>query len=147
MREELWARARVVDRTDWADGLFTLGLDEHRLQRLPRLAVAARRSYLDSVLAVAVGIYLPLELTVPIFLGGLVAWAAGRYLVARRVDYGASFDETVAGAKRQGLLFASGLITGEALVGILLLPVIPIGYLLVMNPDERAAINRRLFRR
>jgi putative OPT family oligopeptide transporter len=30
------------------------------------------------VLAVAVGIYLPLELEVPILLGGLLAWAAGR---------------------------------------------------------------------
>ena len=30
------------------------------------------------VLAAAVGIYLPLELSVPIFLGGLLAWFAGR---------------------------------------------------------------------
>ncbi len=67
------------------------------------------------VLAVAVGIYLPLELTVPIFVGGLVAWAAERSL--RRA--GAQREAVTRGAHR-GLLAASGFITGEALVGILL---------------------------
>lgn len=54
------------------------------------------------VLAVAVGIYLPLELSVPIALGGLVAWWAG------------------ARGEGPGLLAAAGLITGEALMGIAL---------------------------
>jgi putative OPT family oligopeptide transporter len=68
------------------------------------------------VLAVAVGIYLPLQLTVPIFLGGLIAWASER----------AAGHE---GAGRQaGVLIAAGLITGEALVGILLaLPIVMTG--------------------
>lgn len=66
------------------------------------------------VLAVAVGIYLPLELSVPILFGGLVAHFAGRYGAAR-------FDEKTAETnKRHGMLFAAGLITGEALVGILM---------------------------
>ncbi len=67
------------------------------------------------VLAVAVGIYLPLELTVPIFVGGLVAHFAAKALQNR----GASAEE-IASAGRTGLLFSSGLITGEALVGIAL---------------------------
>ena len=67
------------------------------------------------VLAVAVGIYLPIELEVPIFVGGLVAW-----LVARSVRRGGGGDEAVERAGQGGLLFSSGLITGEALVGILL---------------------------
>jgi len=58
------------------------------------------------VLAVAVGIYLPLELSVPIFVGGLVAYAAHK---AR------GYAES-----SRGVLFASGLITGEALMGVLL---------------------------
>jgi len=62
------------------------------------------------VLAVAIGIYLPLELAVPIALGGLIAW-----LLKRRGPTGNS-----------GLLLAAGLITGEALLGILL--AIPIVY-------------------
>ena len=64
------------------------------------------------VLAVAVGIYLPLSLSVPIFIGGLVAHAATK----TRARMGAA----AAPAERFGLLFASGLITGEAMVGILL---------------------------
>ncbi|WP_047865675.1 OPT family oligopeptide transporter [Rubrobacter aplysinae] len=62
------------------------------------------------VLAVAVGLYLPLELSVPIFIGGLVSYLVGRRLADR--------GET--STSRGGILFASGLITGEALMGILL---------------------------
>jgi len=58
------------------------------------------------VLAVAVGIYLPFELAVPILLGGLLAHFA---------DRATGGDEA---ASHGGLLVASGLITGEALVGI-----------------------------
>jgi putative OPT family oligopeptide transporter len=72
------------------------------------------------VLAVAVGIYLPVEVTLPIFIGGMVAYAAGRSLETRRTMIGAGFDRVRAAASRRGLLFASGLITGEALMGILL---------------------------
>lgn len=68
------------------------------------------------VLAVAVGIYLPLEVDTPIFVGGLIAWLVQRRL--RRADSGAG----------AGTLFAAGLITGEALVGILLaIPIVITG--------------------
>jgi uncharacterized oligopeptide transporter (OPT) family protein len=67
------------------------------------------------VLAVAVGIYLPLELSVPILLGGLVSLAAHRYHVRR-----ASLPEVKSAGERNGLLLAAGLITGEAMLGILL---------------------------
>lgn len=72
------------------------------------------------VLAVAVGIYLPLELSVPIFVGGLIAYAAGRYIASRKADLGDGYEAAIINSERRGLLFASGLITGEALVGILL---------------------------
>jgi putative OPT family oligopeptide transporter len=74
------------------------------------------------VLAVAVGIYLPLELSVPIFLGGLVA-----YLVERAIGV---HGETPEGerSKRNGILFAAGLITGEALMGIFIaIPIVTSG--------------------
>lgn len=58
------------------------------------------------VLAVAVGIYLPFELAVPILVGGLLAHVADRVTGKNE------------GAGHSGLLVASGLITGEALVGI-----------------------------
>lgn len=78
------------------------------------------------VLAVAVGIYLPLELTVPIFIGGVVAWYASRKVVIRANEEGADPGEAATKAEQNGLLFSSGLITGEALVGILL--AIPFAY-------------------
>ncbi|MGB5621565.1 MAG: oligopeptide transporter, OPT family [Gammaproteobacteria bacterium] len=71
------------------------------------------------VLAVAVGIYLPLELSVPIFAGGLIAAAAER-LNARHADPAARERNA-----RIGMLTAAGLITGEALVGIFLaIPIV-----------------------
>lgn len=72
------------------------------------------------VLAAAVGIYLPLDLTVPIFLGGLLA-----HLVERAA--GVHNDPDAAERiHRKGVLFSAGLITGEALLGIVI--AIPIVY-------------------
>jgi hypothetical protein len=64
------------------------------------------------VLAAAIGIYLPLELMVPIFLGGFLSW-----LVERRHRFDGD-DSARDRLHRPGTLFSAGLITGEALVGI-----------------------------
>jgi putative OPT family oligopeptide transporter len=71
------------------------------------------------VLAMAIGIYLPLQLSVAIFLGGLVAWLAGRtHPTAEARESG----------ERSGVLFAAGLITGEALIGIgMAIPIVVSG--------------------
>ena len=66
------------------------------------------------VLALAVGLYLPLELDTAIFVGGLIAWAVERYM---HRSTGATATAKGA-AEKAGLLLASGLITGEALMGI-----------------------------
>ena len=58
------------------------------------------------VLAVAVGIYLPIELTVPIFIGGMINHLGKKSGASEATE-------------KKGLLLASGLITGEALMGIL----------------------------
>jgi putative OPT family oligopeptide transporter len=84
------------------------------------------------VLAVAVGIYLPLELVVAIFLGGLVAWAAHRVHLRRAAGGGGVLAVPLTAAReageRNGLLFAAGLITGEALVGIVMaIPIVIAG--------------------
>jgi putative OPT family oligopeptide transporter len=65
------------------------------------------------VLAAAIGIYLPLELMVPIFLGGLLA-----YFVERRTGVVGADESTRDRVHRPGVLFSAGLITGEALMGI-----------------------------
>jgi putative OPT family oligopeptide transporter len=74
------------------------------------------------VLAVAVGIYLPLELSVPIFLGGLIAWLVEGKLGIRGESAPAER------ARQNGILFAAGLITGEALMGIFIaIPIVMSG--------------------
>lgn len=113
-----------------AEGVFTRNLPWTMIWIGVAIAVAiivydkfleARGStFRAPVLAVAVGIYLPIELTVPIFVGGMIAWA-----VTRRVNAAFAADPDRASVERaeasqRGLLFSSGLITGEALVGILL---------------------------
>ena len=81
------------------------------------------------VLAAAIGIYLPLELMVPIFLGGLLAW-----LVERRHGVAGSDEAGRDRIHRPGTLFAAGLITGEALMGI----AIAVPIVLTARPDVLA---------
>jgi putative OPT family oligopeptide transporter len=72
------------------------------------------------VLAVAIGFYLPFQLSVPIFIGGLVSLAVKRYHRLRQSD-----TQEVEASDSRGLLMASGLITGEALMGILVaIPIV-----------------------
>jgi putative OPT family oligopeptide transporter len=70
------------------------------------------------VLAVAVGLYLPLQLDTSIFVGGLIAWAVERYMAHRSGAKVPVRTTAKARAEKAGLLLASGLITGEALMGI-----------------------------
>lgn len=89
-------------------------------------------SFRAPVLAVAVGIYLPLELAVPIFTGGLIA-----HLVERGLSASNATDEDAERAKRNGMLFAAGLITGEALMGILIaVPIVTSGSADVLSLPE-----------
>ncbi len=76
---------------------------------------AKKSTFRTPVLAVAIGFYLPLELSVPIFAGGIIHWIIQRFHKRR-----ATPAEQVEKSARNGLLFASGLITGEALMGIVL---------------------------
>jgi putative OPT family oligopeptide transporter len=62
------------------------------------------------ILAVAVGIYLPFGLSVLIFVGGMLALLAARIFKARN-------EHERVGLENSGMLLASGLITGEAIMG------------------------------
>ncbi len=65
-----------------------------------------------SVLPVAVGVYLPIGLSVPIFFGGLLRWWVAGQAKKRGVD-----EEST---QNRGTLIASGVIAGEAVAGIAL---------------------------
>ena len=83
------------------------------------------------VLPVAIGIYLPFTLVVPIFAGGAVRHFTNRFIAKK---YGSAEEEEISdwelaikqtGVKpkekiiRTGLLFTAGLIAGEALMGVI----------------------------
>lgn len=99
----------------WIGAFMATGvivLDEHLLRR--------GSSFRTPVLAVTIGVYLPFELEVPILVGGVIHQTVTRYHRKRKVPEHAA--ET---SGRRGLLFASGLITGEAIMGILLaIPIV-----------------------
>ena len=89
------------DMVGWGIGLAVLIL-------LADIPLAQKDSQFRlHVMPVAVGIYLPAELSVPILLGGILSW-----LISRS-------SQSDAGAKRSVLL-ASGIIAGESLMGVLL---------------------------
>jgi putative OPT family oligopeptide transporter len=93
---------------------------------------ASGKKFRIPVLACAIGIYLPIELMVPIFLGGLVS-----YVVERRSRVNRDDEEAVAKVHQKGTLFAAGLITGEALMGIgIALPIVYSERLDVLNLPE-----------
>jgi len=80
-------------------------------------------SFRVPVLGAAIGIYLPLELMVPIFLGGLIT-----HFVEKKRGLAAHDEAERDRVHRPGTLFSAGLITGEALTGILIaIPIVVSG--------------------
>ncbi|MBQ6818970.1 MAG: oligopeptide transporter, OPT family [Clostridia bacterium] len=71
------------------------------------------------VLPVAIGIYLPVQLNACIMVGGLIRWAFNKMKEGERKEK----------AINNGVLYCSGMIAGEGLVGILMaiLAIIPVG--------------------
>ncbi|MCP4549959.1 MAG: oligopeptide transporter, OPT family [bacterium] len=68
-------------------------------------------------LAFAVGLYLPIELSTPIMLGGLIrAWTEFKYSGKEKEE-----------RRERGVLFGSGLIAGGALIGLLVNGAVGIG--------------------
>jgi len=60
------------------------------------------------LMPMAVGIYLPVTLAIPIFIGGFI-----RYIVGKK-------GEKVEDGKDKGVLLSSGLIAGEAIMGVVI---------------------------
>ena len=73
------------------------------------------------VLAVAIGIYMPLDITVPVLIGGMITALCDRAMKQKRYRLSdSSFAFKKERAERHGMLFCSGLIAGESIVGILI---------------------------
>jgi putative OPT family oligopeptide transporter len=74
-----------------------------------------------SSLAFAVGVYLPLSSSSPIFLGGMIRLLVDRYIRRKHRGQQLTEDQLVAeGDKSPGVLMASGYIAGGAIAGILI---------------------------
>lgn len=84
---------------------------------LDKFLEAQKIDFRVPVLAVAVGIYLPFELDSAIMLGGIISWLVYRYHSSKASSV-ADLEKQAQKSEATGLLFASGLITGEALMGI-----------------------------
>lgn len=128
--EEMLSAPQATLMQSVAEGVFSRNLEWNMIWIGAVIAVAIiildkvlekrGSSFRTPVLALAVGIYLPLELTVPIFVGGVIAWWAGKMVAKRARRNGEDPEEAKDAAQKKGLLFSSGLITGEALIGIVL---------------------------
>ncbi len=92
------------------------------------IAVVLELSGIPS-LAFAVGLYLPLSTSAPVFVGGMIRWAVDLYLKRKLAGQSLSPEQILAETdKSNGVLLASGYIAGGAIAGILiaLFAVVPI---------------------
>src|SRR5207244_1048141 len=84
------------------------------------IAIVLEMSGIPS-LAFAVGVYLPIATSMPIFVGGLVRWLVD-WQRRRHPDYAHMNEEehVAEGDKSPGVLMASGYIAGGAIAGIVI---------------------------
>jgi hypothetical protein len=83
------------------------------------IAIVLEMSGIPS-LAFAVGVYLPLSSSSPIFIGGMIRWLVDKYIAKKFKDKNLTEEQLVAeGDKSAGVLMASGYIAGGALAGII----------------------------
>ena len=73
-----------------------------------------------SALAFAVGVYLPISTSAPVFVGGMVRWLVDNYTRQKHAHERLTEDQLIAeGDKSNGVLLASGYIAGGTLAGVL----------------------------
>ncbi|HEY4592348.1 MAG TPA: OPT/YSL family transporter, partial [Thermoanaerobaculia bacterium] len=82
------------------------------------IAIVLEMSGIPS-LAFAVGVYLPLSSSSPIFIGGAVRWLVDKYTAKKFAGKNLTEEQlTAEGDKSPGVLMASGYIAGAAITGI-----------------------------
>jgi putative OPT family oligopeptide transporter len=100
-----------------------------------------------SIMAVAIGIYLPLTLTVPIFLGGVVkavvfSFTEKKVMLESRGKSSKEIEKRMSAdledADSKGILIASGLVAGEALMGVIIAVLVISGITLTVVPGPIA---------
>ncbi|MFH0778481.1 MAG: oligopeptide transporter, OPT family [Candidatus Eisenbacteria bacterium] len=132
------AKAMFTDRSlPWtmvtvgaALGIALLVLDTYLKNR--------NSSFRTHVMPVAVGVYLPVSLSTPILIGGLISLIASRVL--RRRGEAARTQGIHA-----GVLFSSGLIAGESITGVIVASLIFFGHQLPLVLINSGAFSLGVF--
>ncbi|MBK1999978.1 oligopeptide transporter, OPT family [Campylobacter sp. RM9929] len=70
-------------------------------------------------LAVGIGIYLPPDVNIPLIIGGILKYCVMKYL-KRKYKNNSKKEEKIAACEQNGILFASGLIVGESIFGVII---------------------------
>lgn len=78
-------------------------------------AQAMKKGMRVPVLAVGIGIYLPIDTTMPLVIGALLSWFVDRQMKKRLKDN----SEHLHRVHQRGLLLASGLVAGSAVMGVI----------------------------
>ncbi len=86
-----------------------------------------------SSLSFAVGMYLPISVSAPIIVGGLIRW-----LIDRKKE-----DPKLDEKRERGVLYSSGLIAGSALLGVIMMVVVAFAdnFSGILTPISRAGIH------
>lgn len=78
-------------------------------------------------LAVGMGIYLPPTLEMPLVIGAFMGYFLNKYLKKRAQERAGKYaDADVEQSTRRGVLFASGMIVGESIIGVIIAVIIVI---------------------
>jgi uncharacterized oligopeptide transporter (OPT) family protein len=109
------------------------------------IAIVLEMSGIPS-LAFAVGVYLPLSSSSPIFIGGMVRWLVDRYLRGKYADRNLTEEQLTAETdKSPGVLMASGYIAGGAIAGIIVAFMAGVPSLSKFNDSINAFAERNPF--
>lgn len=100
-------------------GVIVIALVINRLFNLKRV-------FNLSILGLAIGMYLPLSSSIPLFIGGMISLVVRRHLEKRNLE-----KEDFSARKQKGVLIACGLVAGSALMDVLL----AIPFSLLHSPD------------
>lgn len=92
------------------------------------------------VLGIGIGIYLPLEATVPVVIGGVLSFMTQRTLLAAKHSKKMTL-EAVVNNQHKGILQACGIVAGAALMGVIL----AIPFAIKQNADALALVSTSYF--
>ena len=93
--------------------------------------------------AVGMGIYLPPTLEIPLVIGSVIGYFLNRHLHTRAAQRSPGHEkEDVDACTHRGVLFASGLIVGESLIGVIIAIVIVISITSGGSEDPLALVGK-----